>query len=110
MIRFENIFLEQQDDVEDSALPSYLIQDVLTEGQDILIQILKNPSGGKGAKLSSNIALPGKYLVLLAMVDFVGVSKKIEDTEERERLTGIIKEIKTRGSRGNCKNGEYGNR
>ncbi|HSG30692.1 MAG TPA: Rne/Rng family ribonuclease [Thermodesulfobacteriota bacterium] len=91
---FENIFLEQQDDLEDGQLPSYLIQDVLTEGQDILVQILKNPSGGKGAKLSSNIALPGKYLVLLAMVDFVGVSKKIEDTEERERLIEILKEIK----------------
>ncbi|NIP39120.1 MAG: Rne/Rng family ribonuclease, partial [Candidatus Dadabacteria bacterium] len=91
---FENIFLEQQDDVEDAELPSYLIQDVLTEGQDILVQILKNPSGGKGAKLSSNIALPGKYLVLLAMVDFVGVSKKIEESEERERLVEILKEIK----------------
>ena len=90
---FENIFLEQQDDIQDGHLSSYLIQDVLTQGQDILVQILKNPSGGKGAKLSSNIALPGKYLVLLAMVDFVGVSKKIEEMQERERLIEILKEI-----------------
>lgn len=94
---FENIFLEQEDDIEDGQLPSYLIQDVLTEGQDILVQILKNPSGGKGAKLSSNIALPGKYLVLLAMVDFVGVSKKIEDPDQRENLIETLKEIKPDG-------------
>jgi len=94
---FENIFLEQQDDIQDGHLPSYLIQDVLTQGQDVLVQILKNPSGGKGAKLSSNIALPGKYLVLLAMVDFVGVSKKIEEIQERERLIEILKEMKPQG-------------
>ncbi|NIP29798.1 MAG: Rne/Rng family ribonuclease, partial [Candidatus Dadabacteria bacterium] len=94
---FDNIFLEQEDDVENGQFSSYQIQDVLTEGQDILVQILKNPSGGKGAKLSSNIALPGKYLVLLATVDFVGISKKIEEPEERERLSSILKEIKPDG-------------
>lgn len=94
---FENIFIEQEDDIQDHDLPTCLIQNVLTQGQNILIQVLKNPSGGKGAKLSSNIALPGKYLVLLAMVDFVGVSKKIEESEERERLIEIIKELKPDG-------------
>jgi ribonuclease G len=94
---FENIFLEQEDEIQKNKFNNYLIQDILREGQEILIQVLKNPSGTKGAKLTSNLALPGKYLVLLCMVDFVGVSKRIEGTEERERLTELLNKIKPEG-------------
>lgn len=94
---FENIFLEQEDEIQKNKFNNYLIQDVLREGQEILIQVLKNPSGSKGAKLTSNLALPGKYLVLLGMVDFVGISKRIESTQERERLTEVISRLRPDG-------------
>jgi len=71
-----------------------LIQDILREGQQVLVQVLKESVGGKGAKLSSYIALPGKYLVLLGNVDIVGISRKIESPEERERLGEAIRSMK----------------
>jgi ribonuclease G len=94
---FESIFIEQDDEVQNHKFNNSLIQDVLKEGQEILVQVLKNPTSGKGAKLSSNIALPGKYLVLLGMVDFVGVSKRIEDSDERDGLINLIHELKPEG-------------
>ena len=74
-----------------------LIQDILREGQHLLVQVLKESVGGKGAKLSSYVAIPGKYLVLMGTIDIVGISRKIEDTEERERLTELINNIKPEG-------------
>ncbi len=71
-----------------------LIQDILREGQQLLVQVLKESVGGKGAKLSSYVAIPGKYLVLLGTIDIVGISRKIEDLEERERLTELLNDIK----------------
>ena len=74
-----------------------LIQDILREGQHVMVQVLKESVGGKGAKLSSNIGMPGKYSVLLVNADIVGISRKIEDPEERERLAEIIRKIKPEG-------------
>lgn len=74
-----------------------LIQDILREGQHVLVQVLKESVGGKGAKLSSYIAIPGKYVVLLGTIDIVGISRKIEDTDERERLTELLKKVKPDG-------------
>ncbi|MEM7008248.1 MAG: Rne/Rng family ribonuclease [Thermodesulfobacteriota bacterium] len=75
-----------------------LIQDILREGQHLMVQVLKESVGGKGAKLSSYVAIPGKYLVLLGTIDIVGISRKIEDTEERERLTELLNKIKPDGT------------
>jgi len=75
-----------------------LIQDILREGQHVLVQALKESVGGKGAKLSCYIAIPGKYLVLLGTIDIVGISRKIEDSEERERLSESIKKLKPEGA------------
>lgn len=74
-----------------------LIQDILREGQHVLVQVLKESVGGKGAKLSSYVAIPGKYLVLLGTIDIVGISRKIEDNQERERLTETLNKIKPAG-------------
>lgn len=71
-----------------------LIQDIIREGQRVLVQVLKESVGGKGAKLSSYIGIPGKYVVLLGSADIVGISRKIEDSEERSRLNEIIRKIK----------------
>jgi ribonuclease G len=66
------------------------IDDVLREGQEILVQIAKEPIGKKGARVTSHIALPGRYLVYMPTVDHVGVSRKIDSDGERIRLKEII--------------------
>jgi len=73
---------------------SFNIDDLLKEGQDIMVQILKEPLGSKGARLTSYISLPGRHLVLLPTVSHIGVSRRIEDQNERERLRNIIEEIR----------------
>ena len=74
-----------------------LIQDILREGQHVLVQVLKESVGGKGPKLSSFIGIPGKYTVLLGNADIVGISRKIESQKERERLNDIVRRIKPEG-------------
>ena len=69
-----------------------LIADMLREGQEILVQVSKEPLGKKGARITSHIALPGRYLVYMPTVDHVGVSRKIASDEERQRLKRIINE------------------
>jgi len=67
-------------------LPPISISEVLKEGQEILVQMEKEPIGSKGSRVSTNISLPGKYLVLLPMTKHVGVSRRIENPKEKERL------------------------
>ncbi len=67
-----------------------LITDLLKEGQEVLIQIAKEPIGKKGARITSHIALPGRFLVYMPTVNHVGVSRKIASEEERLRLKRIV--------------------
>jgi Rne/Rng family ribonuclease len=67
-----------------------LISDLLKEGQEILVQIAKEPIGKKGARITSHIALPGRFLVYMPTVNHTGVSRKIGSEEERQRLKRII--------------------
>ncbi len=67
-----------------------LITDLLKEGQEVLIQIAKEPIGKKGARITSHIALPGRFLVYMPTVNHVGVSRKIATDEERQRLKRIV--------------------
>jgi ribonuclease G len=71
------------------------IAELLREGQEILVQVSKEPLGKKGARITSHIALPGRYLVYMPTVDHVGVSRKIASDEERMRLKRIINENRT---------------
>jgi Rne/Rng family ribonuclease len=71
-----------------SSVP--LISDLLKEGQEVLIQIAKEPIGKKGARITSHIALPGRFLVYMPTVNHTGVSRKISSDEERQRLKRII--------------------
>ena len=66
------------------------ISELLKEGQEILVQIAKEPLGRKGARITSHIALPGRYLVYMPTVDHIGVSRKIASEEERLRLKNLI--------------------
>ncbi|MCZ6491696.1 MAG: Rne/Rng family ribonuclease [Acidobacteria bacterium] len=70
--------------------PKPLIADLLKEGQEIIVQIAKEPLGRKGARITSHIALPGRYLVFMPTVNHVGISRKISSEQERQRLKRII--------------------
>jgi ribonuclease G len=70
------------------------IRDVVKEGQEIIVQITKEPIGTKGARCSSHISLPGRYVVYLPTLDHVGVSKRIGNDKERARLRDTIEGMK----------------
>jgi Rne/Rng family ribonuclease len=72
------------------SAPVPQISDLLKEGQEILVQIAKEPIGKKGARITSHIALPGRFLVYMPTVNHTGVSRKIASEEERQRLKRII--------------------
>jgi ribonuclease G len=72
------------------------ISELLKEGQEILVQIAKEPLGTKGARITSHVALPGRYLVYMPTIVHIGVSRKISSEEERLRLRNII--LENRGS------------
>ena len=77
--------------------PRLNIQDVVKEGQEVVVQISKEPMGTKGARLTCHISLPGRHVVLMPTVDHVGVSRKIESHEERKRLRKIVDELRPPG-------------
>jgi Rne/Rng family ribonuclease len=76
------------------------ITDLLKEGQEILVQIAKEPIGKKGARITSHIALPGRFLVYMPTVNHTGVSRKISSEEERQRLKRIIQSERENGHGG----------
>jgi ribonuclease G len=73
---------------ERPPLPS--ISDLLKEGQEIIVQIAKEPLGQKGARITSHIALPGRFVVYMPTVEHVGVSRKIPSDDERQRLKRVL--------------------
>ena len=85
---FEEKFL---DGIKNSDKP---IEEILKVGDEVVVQVIKEPRGSKGARVTTHYTIPGKYLVLMPNNDYIGVSKKIKDEAERERLTGILREIK----------------
>jgi len=70
------------------------IEELIREGQDIIVQVAKEPLGTKGARLTSHVTMAGRFLVFMPTVDHVGVSRKIESREERARLRGIVREFR----------------
>ena len=76
------------------------ISDLLKEGQEILVQIAKEPIGKKGARITSHIALPGRFLVYMPTVNHTGVSRKIASDEERQRLKRIVMSERENGNGG----------
>src|SRR5687768_1137093 len=74
--------------------PEPKIEELLKEGQEIIVQIGKEPLGTKGARLTSHATMPGRFLVFMPTVDHVGVSRKIDSREERSRLRGIVREFR----------------
>src|SRR3989449_2495230 len=74
--------------------PKAKIEELLRDGQEIIVQVVKEPLGTKGARLTSHVTMPGRFLVFMPTVDHIGVSRKIESREERSRLRGIVREFR----------------
>jgi ribonuclease G len=74
--------------------PTQKIEELLKEGQEIVVQVVKEPLGTKGARLTTHVTMPGRFLVFMPTVDHIGVSRKIESREERARLRGIVREFR----------------
>jgi ribonuclease G len=70
------------------------IEERLQEGQELLVQVAKEPIGTKGARITTHVTLPGRNLVLMPMVEHIGVSRRIEDEKERRRLRDLVCAIK----------------
>ncbi len=100
----EDMTEEDEIELEDEARPrrrrpsSLTIEDLLQEGQEIIVQVAKEPIGTKGARVTSYITLPGRYVVYMPTVDHVGISRRIESETERKRLKDIVSSLKKNGS------------
>ena len=86
-----DIVKRQNDENGSDEIPN--IRDLVREGDDLLVQVVKNPLGNKGARLTTFITLPSRHLVLLPKGDTVGISARIENEEERDRLRSVIEEL-----------------
>ena len=89
-------FSDEQGISKNNAL-TQSIGGMISKGQELTVQILKEPIGTKGARVTTQITLPGRYMVLMPLVDYIGVSRRIEDEGERQRLKGIAEEIRPVG-------------
>ena len=76
------------------------IQDVIRQGEEVLVQVTKEPIGTKGPRLTTQISLPGRFLVFMPSSSHVGVSRKIEERGERDRLRKLAREIVPRDNGG----------
>ncbi len=86
--------------LEEEVRPEASISDLLREGQEVLVQVSKDTIAGKGARITSHITLPGRFLVYMPTVNHVGVSRRIDNEEERLRLKQILESIRPAGSGG----------
>src|SRR5262249_25465418 len=71
-----------------------LISEMLKAGQEVVVQIAKEPLGKKGARITSHVALPGRFLVYMPTIDHIGVSRKIASAENRSRLRRLVGEAR----------------
>lgn len=90
----ESVTENTQSGASPSAEPMPLIQDLLHDGQNILVQVAKDPLGTKGARITTHISLPGRYVVYMPTVTHLGISRRIENEEERERLKSVVEKYR----------------
>lgn len=79
---------------EEVELPRPSIRDVVKVGQEIVVQMVKEPIGTKGARITTDLTIPGRYLVLMPTLDYIGVSRRIDDEAERGRLRALATRLK----------------
>ncbi len=93
--------LGQNNPENETANPPSISQ-LLHEGQSILVQVVKDPLGTKGARLTTIISVPSRYLVYMPNSSMIGISVKIEEEEERERLRSLLSNCMTENQNGGC--------
>ena len=89
---------DEEDEDEGGANGKTKIEDLLKEGQEILVEVTKEPIGTKGARLTSHVTMAGRFCVFMPTVDHIGVSRKIDSREERARLRGIVRDFREKES------------
>jgi len=93
-----NTYFDEDDELVDPGrFKDYHIDELLKVGQEIMVQVMKEPIDSKGARVTTHITLPGRYAVLMPTVEYIGISRRIENDEERERLRKIAEEFKPKG-------------
>jgi len=102
--QYEDIFVTKDDErLVESEMEEPLpfskrrdsnIEELLTEGQEVLVQVAKSPIGSKGPRVTTNISLPGRFLVLMPTVNHIGISRRIENEAERMRLKDMVNRIR----------------
>ncbi|MFO8060659.1 MAG: Rne/Rng family ribonuclease [Bacillota bacterium] len=88
---------EEEDELPDDVRKA-TISKLVHRGQRVMVQIVKEPIGSKGARVTRAVTLPGRYLVLMPVVDYVGVSRRITDEKERSRLKQIAQSVRDPGT------------
>src|SRR5579859_119332 len=94
---FKSLFVDSDDDEprrQHKHSSSARIEDVVKEGQEILVQVAKAPIGTKGARSTSYVSLPGRNLVFMPTVNHVGISRRISSAKERQRLRQIVESMR----------------
>ncbi len=84
------IHSEVEDEVSVNPIEKRDIRELVRDGQNIVVQVVKDQIGTKGARLTTDITIPSRYLVFMPSVEHVGVSQRIEDPAERERLKALV--------------------
>jgi len=87
----------EEDDEEYEVSREHNIDEILKPGQEITVQVIKEPIGTKGPRVTTNITLPGRNLVLMPKADYIGVSRRIESDAERSKLKAMAEEVKPKG-------------
>lgn len=107
---FDSTIMGREHEVGNSSFPAILpendlrrtkgmnIEDLLKEGQEIIVQVSKDPIGSKGARLTCHITLPGRNLVFIPLTEHIGISRKIDDEEMRGKLKGLIEKLRPEGT------------
>ncbi|RMG74145.1 MAG: Rne/Rng family ribonuclease [Nitrospirae bacterium] len=93
-------FLDEEEQLELTTIKprnDVPIEDLIREGQELLVQVSKDPIGTKGARVTSYVTLPGRYLVLMPGLEHVGISRRITDDAERERLKTLVEGFRPQG-------------
>ena len=107
---FDSTIMDRELEISNSSFPAILpendlrrtkgmnIEDLLKEGQDIIVQVSKDPIGSKGARLTCHITLPGRNLVFIPLTEHIGISRKIDDEEIRGQLKALIEKLRPEGT------------
>src|SRR5512138_137356 len=96
-IILDRMMYEEFDDADVHIDRNERIEGVLEEGQELIVQVSREPIGQKGTRVTSKITLPGRLLVLMPGSQHIGVSRRIEDEDERKRLAALLKAIAPKG-------------